>query len=168
MPILGFSWIPEFPVSKHSRLLAAHHPLTKEARFYRFAAVETSVRPSSPAKLLFQTSCVLLQLSSFLFLFLLPVLLLSPVFDFLLSLPLVTLCSAVAGPLPSPLARPHTHISLLPCKSCLTRTGALSKGHSVKWKSVFAASVIFVLMCCLTKGLSCFALHLCLLSRLGY
>lgn len=68
----------------------------------------------------------------------------------------------------SPLARLHTHLSLLPCKSCLTGTGALSKGHGMKWKSGFAASVTFILMCCLTKGLFCFAPRPCLLSRLGY
>lgn len=87
MCILGFPWIPDFPGSKGSSLLAAHHPLTKEARLYCSAATETSVCPSAPENLLFQTSRVLLQLTSFLFLFLLPVFLLSPVLDCLLSRP---------------------------------------------------------------------------------
>lgn len=106
MHILGFSWILDFPGSKGSSLLAAHHALTKEARIYCSAAMATSVCPSSPENLLFQTSCVLLQLTSFLFLFLLPVFLLSPVLDFLLSLPWRG--SAGTGPLLS-LARLPGH-----------------------------------------------------------
>lgn len=136
--ILCFSWIPVFPGSKDSRLLAAHHIPYQGGKsmitLQPWKLHYVLLHPPSPTQLLFQAAPVLSQPDHILFLVMLPV----------FCLHSWTSCCPFwwYSTLWWQDVWPHAHCSPLPCKSCQNRAGsvsemfheALDNGGSARWK----------------------------------
>lgn len=141
----------EFPASKDCWQLII--PISRRQDYTTFQPWKLqSVLPHQ------QSSSSKLQ-NSFLFLFLLPVFLLFPVLDLLLLVPWGQCRDRTSPLLPG-------QLSVQLCKPSLTRTGALSRGHGMKRKSGFAASVTFTSHAVWQES-SGFASHPCPLVQAG-